>query len=61
MTWLESAVQKLARADEHLSTLETQMRKELDSKEYTVTRETETKIIDDLLPARVDSSGRGFL
>src|SRR6266511_1191587 len=39
-------MQKLARADVHLCTLETQMRQELDAKEYTVTREAQTKVTE---------------
>jgi hypothetical protein len=43
---LDGPLAKLARADEHLGVLEAQMRKELDAKEYTVTREAETKVTE---------------
>ena len=47
MAWLEDARRKLGRADEHLSELESEMGKQLDEKEHTVTRQAEMKITEE--------------
>ena len=54
MAWLDGPRRKLARADEHLRVLEAQMRKKLDAKAYTVTREAQTKVTESGTETRVE-------
>jgi len=44
VAWLDSAYDKLARADVHLAALETSMHQELDATEHELIRDTETTI-----------------